>query len=152
MLVASILISAMILLVMVNIGNIDTYVNALDEAKAKTLEIRNALLYLNTVEEGTRMITLMPYFEAILTQDNITVVCNRPIEFGGEISFTRNLEPLPKNIIIPNSVAETKICLSKKITNCQNNITICKIEEDCCELEDLEDTLCTSSNQYLNDI
>ncbi|MCK5177176.1 MAG: hypothetical protein KAQ92_05610, partial [Candidatus Aenigmarchaeota archaeon] len=111
------------------------------QAEAKATEIRNALLYLNTVEEGIRIISVNKNYKVILETEQITV--EYPTK---NIKHTFPIAPINKNIVIPATVESVYTCISKRIHNCVNEITICKEDEACCKFEPLDDTLCTSSN------
>lgn len=139
--IVGILISLLLLVVLSEIfsGNLLADYDKVTEAKA--IEIRNTLLYLNTVEEGIRVVSVDKDFKVILEKQNITVEYDKK-----GIKHTLLLAPINKNIIEPASIEDVSICISKKIYNCHNNITICKEGEDCCKFEPLTDTLCTSSN------
>ena len=116
--------------------------------EAKVIEIRNALLYLNVVEEGKRIIKLPAMFKVYLEKENVTVECNVPFFCTGGLRHTRSLVPMNEEIISPAEVDSRSICLSKRISNCRNNITICLPEDNCCKFNPLSETLCTSLNPY----
>ena len=146
--VSGVLIASIILISAKTISDTGLIMNYDKVTEAKTIEIRNALLYLNTVEEGKRIINLPKSFKVYLEKENITVECNVPFYCLGGLRHTRNIFPINEKIIYPAELKSKKKCISKKISNCQNNITICMPDEDCCCFESLKDTLCTSSNPY----
>ena len=136
----------MMLLSMLLYGNLFEDYDKLTESKA--IEIRNAMLYLNTVEEGVRVVSVDKDFKVILEKQNITVECHKKFFCDGDVSYTLMLAPINKDIIEPATLEATSICISKKIHNCHNTITMCIEDEDCCKLEKLTDTLCASTNPY----
>lgn len=117
-------------------------------AEAKTIEMRNSLLYLNTVEEGMRIINMPEGFKAILEEQNIVVECNVPVFCTGGVNHNLTIKPINKDIVIPATIEAEQICISKKIFNCKNQMTICLPSDPCCDFEPLTNTLCTSSNPY----
>ena len=148
MMIVGVLMGLLIFMATSNILNLNFSSDYRRIAEAKTIEIRNSLLYLNTVEEGVKVMNVPDSFEVMLRKDNVSVECNVPIFCSGGVSHTRSIKPINKNIIVEADVNAEKICISKKISNCQNQITICELGGACCDFEDLSDTLCTSSNPY----